>query len=603
MRRIRHLLVPLLAAGCVLGQAAPGGVADASAGATTGDHCRAGTRTLAPVGSVMYPDTGNGGYSSVHTDVYLRYRASTNTFLPGTHVVLSDRANRCLTSVSVDLERHEPGSPRGGPDLQVRAVSVDGVTAAFRFVQPTYPGDPHGQDDPDPRAHEVSQDNPVGGPHHNPLPPACSPELTSGAAAVRDSHNGDQCPRTKLVAVPARPIPAGASFTIEVDYVGHPGVHHDGDGSSEGWFRTAGGSSMTMEPVGAEDWMPLNDYPTAKPSYDFYQTTELGKTALANGRLLSRVRNSPDGQFPHGSATWHWHAPMPIASYLALSMIGDYSFSSHETAQGMPYYEAQDRHISSRARAANRKVMARQAGITRFESRFNGPFPFSSDGVVAAIPGTAGDTEEMETMIVFTRGHVGLRTLYHENMHQWWGDNVSEHGYEMTFFKEGLATLAQVLLKARSARTAAVRAGTGGIAAFHETLVKRFDHIYARSGDFWLNAPSDPAPYRLFNGPPTYIRPAATYLALWQILGRDRFLQTLQAIQRRYGGSSITEPELERRFALGLPSQSRACETRLSEFFSQWFDTGYAAGGGRQRPSITGPGLSGGGFYGGRCQR
>ena len=29
--------------------------------------------------------------------------------------------------------------------------------------------------------------------------------------------------------------------------------------------------------------MPLNDHPSAKPTYDFYDTVTAGKTAIANG--------------------------------------------------------------------------------------------------------------------------------------------------------------------------------------------------------------------------------------------------------------------------------------------------------------------------------
>ena len=61
--------------------------------------------------------------------------------------------------------------------MTVQSVTVNGKPASFTFAQPTYPGDPHGQNDPNPAAHEASQVNPVGGPDHNPLPPACSPEL------------------------------------------------------------------------------------------------------------------------------------------------------------------------------------------------------------------------------------------------------------------------------------------------------------------------------------------------------------------------------------------------------------------------------------------
>ena len=82
---------------------------------------------------------------------------------------------------------------------------------------------------------------------------------------------------------------AGAVFRVTVAYTGRPGVHNDGDGTTEGWFRSdkpAGdGSFVTTEPVGTEDWMPLNDYPSAKPTYDFYDTVAAGKTVLANGIL------------------------------------------------------------------------------------------------------------------------------------------------------------------------------------------------------------------------------------------------------------------------------------------------------------------------------
>ena len=34
-------------------------------------------------------------------------------------------------------------------------------------------------------------------------------------------------------------------------------------------------------------------------------------------------------------------------------------------------------------------------------------------------------------MISFSAGEVELSVLWHENFHQWWGDNVSEADYEI----------------------------------------------------------------------------------------------------------------------------------------------------------------------------
>ena len=583
---------------------APAAVGVAAELSTLPAGCSSGAHTLSPSGAVMYPETGNGGYASLHTGVFLRYDAPTNRLLGGTHVILTLRAQSCLKDFSLDFERRAPGDPHSGPDLQVDSVSVDGKAAGYEFVQPTYPGDPKGQDDPDPRAHQASQSNPVGGPHHNPLPPACSPSPTSESRAHRHSQDGDPCPTNKLVVHPAQSIPRGARFTVEVSYHGRPGVHHDGDGVPEGWFRTPGGSSMTTEPLGSEDWMPLNNYPTAKPTYDFHNTTNLGTTAIANGRLLRVAKHPGDSQFPGGSATWHWHAPMPIASYLALSLFGDYSLTSRVGDDGLTYYIAQDRHISPEQRRANRRVMNTHEDITAFEAHYNGPFPFASDGVVAGIPGPSGDTEEMASMIVFTRGRVNLGTLYHETMHQWWGDNVTESGYSMTFFKEGLAMLSQFLEQARMAEQAAGGPESGtGRAVFERSLADRFDSIYARGRRYWVRAPSDPAPFTLFDGAATYMRPGASYIALRAILGGQRFVAALHHIQNSYGGSSITEPQLKAEFHHYLPVHSSACDSRLDRFFTQWFDTGYPPGGGAHRPMITGPGLDGPGFYYGACHR
>ena len=65
-------------------------------------------------------------------------------------------------------------------------------------------------------------------------------------------------------------------------------MHNDGDGTTEGWFRASDGGFVTTEPVGSEDWMPLNDYPTAKPTYDFYDTVDAGKTGRRQRRCWNR---------------------------------------------------------------------------------------------------------------------------------------------------------------------------------------------------------------------------------------------------------------------------------------------------------------------------
>jgi Peptidase family M1 domain len=566
-------------------------------------RCASGARTLSHYGDHVYPDMGNGGYRSLHTDVHLVYDAPSNRFLSGNHVVLTDRATQCLSDFSLDLERSSVLT-EDGPDLTVQSVTVNGRPASFKFVQPTYPGDPKGADDPDPRAHQAAQVTPVGGPRHNPLPPACSPQVTGDDV---DAQDGDACPANKLVITPLHPLPKGAVFRVSIAYTGRPGVHLDGDGSTEGWFRSddpAGdGGFVTTEPVGTEDWLPLNNHPSAKPTYDFYDTVNAGRTAIANGRLLSTRATAPGRGFPRGSTTFHWRSGAPVASYLVENSVGAFDLTSHVGSDGIRYYEAQASSLSEAQKKANLQVMRQQQDITHFQSQFNGPFPFATNGVLVGIP-SASFEEEMQTMITFAGGEIDLDSFHHENMHQWWGDNVSEASFNLTFFKEGMATLGEYLFDARNAQTAAGGPGTpAGDAAFEQSLKDQFNASYADTGSLWTHAPSNPTPARLFDESTTYTRPGTAYLALRQILGPDRFDRALRAIQRGYGGGSITEPQLEAGFALFLPDRSTACRTRLGTFFRQWFDTAYPDGGGANRPQLTGPGLDGPGFYdaNGRC--
>ncbi len=432
--------------------------------------CSAGGRTLAKPGSRLYPETGNTGYNSIHTDVNLVYDAPSNLFLPGTHVDLQQKATQCLTEFSLDFSRTNTyvNGVVTGPNLAVQSITINGQPATFTFKQPTYPGDPNGQDDPDPLAHAASNSNPVSA--SNPNPPACAPTGTTAAL------QGVQCPANKLVITPAAPIPAGSDFKVVVNYTGRPGVHVDGDGATEGWFRNntpiGDGGFITTEPVGTMAWMPLNNHPTVKPTYEFWTTTNwdsttgTGRTAISNGRQVGFTDNPADPQFPGapavgttpavpaGSRTWHWLSAEPIANYLVENSVGNYDRTDSVSPSGVIFNHFQASGITPARKTTNAAILAMQEDIMNFQTTFNGPFPFNANGVIIGLP-SVSFAEEMQTKITFQGGSISLGTLHHENMHQWWGDNVSEDKYERTFFKEGYADLSEGYNAGRTAANAA----------------------------------------------------------------------------------------------------------------------------------------------------
>ena len=260
---------------------------------------------------------------------------------------------------------HEHDGP--GPGLHRRSVTVNGQPATFKFVQPTYPGDPNGQDDPDPLAHRTGLTTPINA--DNPNPPACPP--TSNAAAAQNLPCGD----TKLVITPSAPIPSGSDFAVTVNYTGRPGVRPSPTGT-EGWFRndTAGGEGamVTSEPTGTEAWMPLNNHPSVKPTYDIYDTVTKGKLAIGPGRLVSSGDNAPDANFPAGSTSYHWKSSEPIANYLVENSVGNFDYSFRAGANDVVYFEAQDAAITAARKALNKVAMDQQEAITHFQEPFTG---------------------------------------------------------------------------------------------------------------------------------------------------------------------------------------------------------------------------------------
>ena len=188
-------------------------------------------------------------------------------------------------------------------------------------------------------------------------------------------------------------IPAnGASSRSRSSYTGRPGRAHRRRRHDRGLVpqrHPAGdGGFVTTEPVGTEDWMPLNNHPSAKPTYDFYDTVTAGRTAVANGMLrLRRCTTRPTRTSPSGSTTWHWHSPRPdreLPGREQRRQLRPDLRATPTTASATT--RRRPASIEPAQKQANLAIMDQQQDITDFQSQFNGPFPFTSDGVLVGIP-------------------------------------------------------------------------------------------------------------------------------------------------------------------------------------------------------------------------
>jgi aminopeptidase N len=341
----------------------------------------------------------------------------------------------------------------------------------------------------------------------------------------------------ELMITPARPLPAGRAFAVTVRYSGTPQAVVDPDGSIEGWIPTADGAFVVGEPQGAPGWFPANDNPRDKATFDIRVTVPAGVTAVANGRLVSKITRK-------GTTTWSWRAGDPMAPYLATATLGTFSLTTSDV-DGIPSYVAVD--PSQEAAAA--PALATLPDILRYFTGLIGPYPFDTVGAIVDDAPEVGYALESQTRPVFDRAPDDV-TLAHELVHQWFGDSVSLTVWPDIWLNEGFATYGEWLWQEH----------TGAA-----TAQARFDALYATPAEdpFWTVPPTGLAgPADLFAGP-VYERGAMALQALRAKVGDDAFFAILRAWYAENRNGNVTTDDF-------TELAERVSDMDLAAFFDAW---------------------------------
>ncbi|MFE3766497.1 M1 family metallopeptidase [Streptomyces sp. NPDC059104] len=248
----------------------------------------------------------------------------------------------------------------------------------------------------------------------------------------------------KLRIRPAKPLPAGAAFTVEVHWAGNPKPVRSPWGGL-GWEELADGALVASQPVGAPSWYPCNDRPADKASYHISVNTPSAYTVVAGGRLLTRTTRA-------STTTWVYEQPAPTSSYLVGLSIGLYQ----TVLLGDPGLEgvAQTAHVPAHLLPRFSRDFARQPAMMRLFEELFGPYPFGEYAVVIA------DEEldvpvEAQGLSLFGANHVdgargSERLIAHELAHQWFGNSVTIADWRHIWLNEGLAKYAEWLWSERS---------------------------------------------------------------------------------------------------------------------------------------------------------
>jgi len=330
-----------------------------------------------------------------------------------------------------------------------------------------------------------------------------------------EGHRGTKFTQTpgKLTITPGAPIPAGAAFTIGIDYAGAPMPHRSRWGAV-GWEELDDGVLVAAQPSGAPTWFPCNDTVADKAAYSIRLATDQAYTVVCNGVLVSHTVAS-------GIGRWHYEQAEPTATYLATAQIGRYR-RVDRSFDGVPGVVAFPPAIESRVLADVDQVGRMMA---LFQRTF-GPYPFGAYTMVV----TVDELEiplEAQALATFGSNHMdgaggAERLVAHELAHQWFGNSVGLAAWRHIWLNEGFACYAEWLWSE----------DRGGPSA--DVLARQFRRqLASRPRDIVIG---DPGADLMFDDR-VYKRGALTLHALRGAIGDKKFFELVRAWTTIRGGS------------------------------------------------------------------
>ena len=319
----------------------------------------------------------------------------------------------------------------------------------------------------------------------------------------------------ELIIQPRTAIAADAAFTTAVRYSGQPqGVSDKSvDFMRVGWLKQPNGIAVASEPSGAMSWYPNNNHPLDKATYTFRITVPEPYMVATNGQQRSVIDNGD-------TRTYVWEARDPMASYLATLHINEYEVETQTGPHGLPIRNYFPKGTPAEVRAQ----FVRTPEMIAFMEQRIGPYPFEAYGV-ALMTQQADWALETQTLSTFSNDGADEGVVFHELMHQWFGNSVSPAQWRDIWLNEGFATYFRFLWDAR----------TNGNDDLRATMQTWYDWMQdARTG------PAIPAKPQAMFSAAVYYRGAYALHTLHMNVGDDAFYKILRTYYERHKNSTAS---------------------------------------------------------------
>ncbi|WP_369214507.1 M1 family metallopeptidase [Streptomyces flavofungini] len=255
--------------------------------------------------------------------------------------------------------------------------------------------------------------------------------VTVDGAKAAASREGDE-----LTVTPRAPLAKGDSFTVKVTYTADPTQtrHRDDAIEDYGWIPTPDGTVVYPQPNGSRLIFPGNDHPSQRAPVTFRISTPGDRTAVANGRLVSRVK------IPGGRLRWTYDSEQPLSTQLVQLAVGRFQLIDGEGPGGLPLRDVVPDALVEPTAA----YRALTPGHLKWLEERLGPYPFNRYGVLVGDTGLGVALETQTLSLVPKADLLGTkvdaeRNLVHELTHQWFGDSVALENWSDLWVSEGHA--------------------------------------------------------------------------------------------------------------------------------------------------------------------
>jgi aminopeptidase N len=272
--------------------------------------------------------------------------------------------------------------------------------------------------------------------------PVPADQSTSWLAGASEGVADDQ-----LVVACAPPLARGADASVAVYYSGAPeiGLY---------WIPTEKGIPEKRLEVWSQGegednrhWIPCNDYPNEKATFEGRFRVAKGCSALSNGALMGTREVG-------GKTEFYWKLDQPQVSYLIMLAVSTYKIYEQKWRDIPVTYWVPPKTDDA--------TILRGYGLTPdmvgyFEKEIGIDYPYAKyaqvvvqDYIYGGMENTTATVMNMRTLYderaALTRTEQNL--VAHELAHQWWGDMLTCREWSHMWLNEGFATYYAYLYKA-----------------------------------------------------------------------------------------------------------------------------------------------------------